>query len=240
MEIDSKESIELPSNIRARGNGKFQVRFETQFFTKTKTLKSLKEAIEFREECLRQIKEINLEKENLYRLTPITYNDEGIAYILIETKKGDKYECLVDEDKWHHLTYVSSWYCSNKGYVKGKINKEDCFIHRYLYQTYKPNKDISKLKLDHKNRNKLDNRISNLRPATSGQNSYNVETKNKWGYRGIRQNGNKFCAKIRHEGNEYYTSVFDTVEEAALAYNELALKYYGEEFAHKNIIRNLN
>ena len=118
MEIDSKESIELPSNIRPRGNGKFQVRFETQFFTKTKTLKSLKEAIEFREECLRQIKEIDLERKNLYRLTPITYNDEGIAYILIETKKGDKYECLVDEDKWHHLTYVSSWYCSNKGYVK--------------------------------------------------------------------------------------------------------------------------
>jgi hypothetical protein len=236
-EFDEKKEIELPSNIRARGNNKYQVRFELEYFKVTKTLNSIQKAIEFKDECLNKIKEIELEKEKLHRLTPITYNSKGIAYISVKSKKDNKeYECLVDEDKWHYLTFIATWYRNTKGYVKAKINKKDKFIHRHLYDKYKQNENILKLQIDHKNRNKLDNRLSNLRPATSTQNNSNTETTNKWGYRGIRQNGNKYCAKIRCEGREYYTTVFDTVEEAALAYNELALEHYGEEFAQLNIV----
>ena len=49
-----------------------------------------------------------------------------------------------------------------------------------------------------------------------------------------------YCARIKHEGNIYYSNYFKTIEEAALAYNELSLKYYGEEFAQLNVISNLN
>ena len=79
--------------------------------------------------------------------------------------------------------------------------------------------------------------MSNLEPVTDGINNYNREVKNKWGYRGVYKNGKKFCAYLIYEGQKYCTTVFETVEEAALAYNELAEKYYKHR-AFINIIKN--
>jgi aspartate carbamoyltransferase regulatory subunit len=91
--------------------------------------------------------------------------------------------------------------------------------------------------IDHINGNSLDNRMSNLDPVTNGVNNYNRETQNKYGYTGINKNGNKFCAQLNYEGKKYYTTVFETVEEAALAYNELSKKYYKHR-ATINLIKN--
>ena len=79
--------------------------------------------------------------------------------------------------------------------------------------------------------------MSNLEPVSDGVNRYNIgETKNKYGYRGVAKRGNKFFAYLIYEGQHYYTSVFETVEEAALAYNELSKEHYKHR-AHKNIIK---
>ena len=234
-QIDSKETIELPKNISLRNN-KYQVRLQFNNSSTSKTFKTLKEAIEFKENYLNQSQE---ENKRLHYLKPITYTNEGIAYINIEYKKGNKeYQCLVDEDKWHELTFMKTWFRNPNGYIKSNINEEPTLIHRYLYETYKPNENISDLQIDHKNRNKLDNRMSNLRAITSGKNNHNQIVKNKYGYKGVKKNknSNRYCARIKHEGNEYYSKYFDTIEEAALAYNELSLQYYGDDFELLNII----
>ena len=220
-----KENRELPSNICLRENNTYRVQFRNDNFKKCKTLKTLELAIKFREECLKQIETIKEEQKQEYYLKPIIRNKEGIAFIPIEYEDKE-YECLVDDDKWHDLTYNMSWRYGT-GYALTHLDKTGEYIQRYLYKKYLPKQDISNLKIDHINRNPLDNRMSNLEPVTDGVNRYNVvEPKNKWGYRGVSKNRKKFQAEIVYKGKKYRTSGFETVEEAALAYNELSNHYY--------------
>ena len=230
-----KENRELPSNIYLTKYNTYQVQFQTDIFKKDKTFKTLELAIQFREECLKEIEKIEEEQKQEYYLKPINRNTDGIAFISIQYE-DEKYECLVDDDKWHDLTYKMSW-CYNNGYALTNLDKTSKYLQRYLYEKYIPEKDISNLKIDHINRNPLDNRISNLEEVTDGVNRYNIgETKNKYGYRGVTKNGNKFCAQLTYKGKKYYTSVFETVEETALAYNELAKEHYKHR-AFQNIIK---
>ena len=230
-----KENKELPSYIHLTKNNTYQVRIEINIFKKSKTFKTLEEAIQFREECLKEIENIKEEEKQKHYSKPIIRNKVGIAFIPIQYE-DEKYECLVDDDKWHDLTYNMSWHYSH-GYAQAYLGNISKDIQRYLYEQYKPEKDITNLKIDHINRNPLDNRITNLEPVTNEVNGYNIgETKNKWGYRGVVKKGNKFRAKFKYKGQVHNTSVFDTVEEAALAYNELAKQYYKHR-AHENIIK---
>ena len=231
-----KENREIPSNIHLTKNNTYRVKFKENNFKKDKTFKTLELAIQFKDECLKEIEKIEEEEKQEYYLKPIIRNEDGIAFIPIKYK-DEKYECLVDDDKWHDLTYNMSW-CYSNGYAQtDSLGKEKKLLQRYLYEQYKPEKDITNLKIDHINRNKFDNRMCNLEEVTDGVNRYNIgETKNKWGYRGVYKIRNKFCAQLTYKGKQYYTSVFDTLEEAAIAYNELSKQYYKHR-AHENTIK---
>ena len=88
--------------------------------------------------------------------------------------------------------------------------------------------------IDHKNGNTDDNRISNLRPATSSQNSANSRkgSANTSGAKGvsIRPDG-RFEAKVRCQGVTYNLGVYSSIEEAKAADMAGASKFF-EEFAH--------
>lgn len=93
--------------------------------------------------------------------------------------------------------------------------------------------------VDHKDRDKLNNRINNLRPATDSQNRINspAHKDNKSGYKGVsfcRHTG-KWQVKISYLYNRKFIGRFTSKEEAALAYNKAAIKYFGE-FAYLNVI----
>ena len=92
--------------------------------------------------------------------------------------------------------------------------------------------------VDHKNRNPLDNRISNLRVATKAQNSYNqkIAKNNKTGLKGVqlRSNG-KYHAEISAGGKRIPLGLFPDKLSAAQAYNKAATALHGE-FAHVNKI----
>ena len=85
--------------------------------------------------------------------------------------------------------------------------------------------------VDHKNRNTLDNRKQNLRICTNAQNTINrVGTRPT--YRGVhvekRGKVLKYRAQLKTKGKGYSSKTFTTEIEAAKAYNEMALKYFGE------------
>lgn len=88
------------------------------------------------------------------------------------------------------------------------------------------------MQVDHINRNKLDNRKSNLRLCTHAQNMVNVGlTKaNKSGYKGVRWNERlrKWQASIRTCGKPRHLGLFDSREAAALSYNIAASRLHGE------------
>ena len=94
--------------------------------------------------------------------------------------------------------------------------------------------------IDHINRNKLDNRLENLRVITCKENSYN-RTKNKNSnnlYKGVYKRGNKFVASISKDGIKKEITGFETEEEAATVYDMMAQELFGE-FAGLNFPDNL-
>lgn len=85
--------------------------------------------------------------------------------------------------------------------------------------------------IDHVNRNRDDNTITNLREATHTQNQYNKVQLNVHGYKGVTWRDRKrkpWLSKIRVNGVRINLGSFATKEEAAKAYEEACLKYHGE------------
>ncbi|WP_404995825.1 HNH endonuclease [Burkholderia cepacia] len=86
--------------------------------------------------------------------------------------------------------------------------------------------------IDHKNGNGLDNSISNLRVATSAQNSHNTTKRinNTTGFKGVtyKRNDNAYVAQIRAPGYRKYLGFYKTPEEAYEVYCLAAAMLHGE------------
>lgn len=86
---------------------------------------------------------------------------------------------------------------------------------------------------DHKNGDGLDNRRSNLRPASSSQNGANrikINCNNTTGFRGVyfRKKRNRYVSAIRANGKSITIGYFVTALEAALARDIKARELHGE------------
>lgn len=116
------------------------------------------------------------------------------------------------------------------GYRAICIDKKLHYAHRlaWLYETgIYPNTEI-----DHINRDRLDNRISNLRPASSSENGYNNPKRkhNKSGYKCVHWSkvGKKWLVQVGAEGKRHNLGYYDDVNIAAVIANVGMLKYQGK------------
>jgi hypothetical protein len=108
------------------------------------------------------------------------------------------------------------------GYVAIYINKKKHSLHRYIYYELEMNKlDSTTPVVDHINRNKLDNRIENLRAVSHSENCRNVgKSSNATSkYFGVSYSTNKkWTCRL---GNSNFT--YDIEEHAAYHYDLLAI-----------------
>ena len=86
----------------------------------------------------------------------------------------------------------------------------------------------SEIQIDHKDRNKKNNRKYNLRPCTNEQNACNKDTikNNKSGFRGVffKTDKNKWQVKIRQKFIKYC----DSYEEAVQVRLQAEKEYFGD------------
>ena len=91
--------------------------------------------------------------------------------------------------------------------------------------------------VDHWDGDGLNNRRSNLRPATLSQNQQNSikPRSNTSGFKGVNfvKRSGRWQANITVDGKARYLGTFDTKEEAARTYDEAAKEFHGE-FARQN------
>lgn len=160
--------------------------------------------------------------------------------IPLHGKRGQGKFALID-DQDYALVASHSWYVNEKGYCRaayskgrrsdGKRNQTHLSMHRLVMHAERGQV------IDHKNRNPLDNRHRNLRFCSLRQNNRNITSYNSQSrYKGVRARGGKWSARIKVNYSEVYLGTFNTEQEAALAYNIAAKKYFGR-FAGLNEVR---
>jgi hypothetical protein len=82
--------------------------------------------------------------------------------------------------------------------------------------------------IDHINRNRLDNRIENLRECSRRQNRANQVGWGTLGVKGVRKYRSRYRSAIKTGGVSIHLGTFDTINEALEAYNLAAKKTFGE------------
>lgn len=122
----------------------------------------------------------------------------------------------------------------SRGYVTATINGRTVYLHKYLMDA------DSATQVDHISRDRLDNRRPNLRFANHAQNQWNKDVRrdSTTGYTGVcfDKRSNKYIAYINANKNREYLGYYSVAEDAALAYNEAAVRLHGE-FACLNQIK---
>lgn len=136
-----------------------------------------------------------------------------------------------DEDK--DLEFLS-WH-NTKGYHT-LTQYPECttiYLHRVIYERVLKRELTADEEVDHKDRDKSNNRRDNLRLATRSQNLQNmgISPRNTSGYKGVdyRTKSGKWRAQIRTQnGDKKHLGLFDTPELASEAYEKSAKEIHGE------------
>lgn len=111
----------------------------------------------------------------------------------------------------------------------GGFKTETIYLHKLLAEKYlKHEKNASKKLVGSKTGDKLDCRIDNLMYRTRSLASRQRKTSSRTGYTGVYKEHNKFRAVISINGKSVHIGMFDSAEEAALAYNKLSKEVFGE------------
>lgn len=148
---------------------------------------------------------------------------------------GNTFKKALIDDEDYALVKNFSWNkksAKNTDYALHKSKIITVYTH-HLILPVKPG-----LEVDHIDRNGLNNCRSNLRYATHSQNRsnsivYSGSVNNPTEYKGVSKRGNSWRAQISIEGVTRQLGNFNTAEEAAVAFNRAAEKYYGM-FANLN------
>lgn len=146
-------------------------------------------------------------------------------------------EAVVDDRDYARLSR-HVWTRHPKGHAQRVTTRNGRVVTIYMHRDILGVTD-PKVQVDHRDRNKLNNRRKNLRAATNGQNQMNraklAAAASR--FKGVtfkpRNIGKPWLARISHDRRRVHLGYFATEREAAVAYNRAAAKLFGR-FARLN------
>jgi hypothetical protein len=140
-------------------------------------------------------------------------------------------------DHFANETRRAAWNTRLAGTLAGAVSKDGCVIglDGVLYQSHRViwkwmTGEEPPPTIDHKDRNSLNNRWTNLRPATAREQTWNRERqRRKAPARGVFQESKgTWRAAITIDGIRHRLGSFSSIAAAATAYEAAAHKYHGE------------
>ncbi|MCX6035003.1 MAG: Fis family transcriptional regulator [Chloroflexi bacterium] len=155
--------------------------------------------------------------------------------IPLSGRVGQGMVALVDDDLYEQIAAIGKWRAnrSHRARTWYARNRKHGLMHKVVYRLAT---GMSPQCLDHRDRNGLNNQVTNLRPATGTLNNANtgVTSRNRSGFRGVsffRRDGT-WRASIRHNGEWRHLGYYPGTEagkiEAARAYNRAAIEHFGD------------
>lgn len=152
---------------------------------------------------------------------------EGDIAVIDIYKNRKKVGVAITDKKFFTLVIGKHWRLSTRGYVV--CGRNSSLKMHYLIYGPKVLPEI-----DHKNRNKLDNRVCNLREATRQQNVWNgtMRKDNKSGIPGVRwhKQFKKWHSYIRVNRKRISLGCYNSLFEAVCSRKSAEKKYF-KEFA---------
>lgn len=159
---------------------------------------------------------------------PVEHRPDGTTVITLDYK-GQQLACIIDTadfllvsmHSWSAAKDRKTFYAVRTLRINGKPTR--IYMHSLILPP------PSGLTVNHKDRNGLNNRRSNLRHATHRQQQEYQRLAGRK-YRGIHfvSELKRWRAMIRINGKNTYLGVFETPEEAARAFDTAARQHHGE------------
>jgi len=162
--------------------------------------------------------------------------------MIVNSPKYGEFKVLIDDEDFEKYSKIrwrarnnhgsNMFYIASYVYVEGTKKRKNIELGRYLLDAQKG--EI----IDHINRDTLDNRKCNLRICSTAENNRNT-IKRKDGltsnYKGVywKKEMKKYCAQINFNRKKIFIGYYDNEDQAAIAYNIAAVKYFGR-FARPN------
>lgn len=134
---------------------------------------------------------------------------------------NDTYFVAVDDEDYDYVSTLKWKF--RRGYAYTTRWGKSFALHQLIMR-------FPGVSIDHIDRDTRNNQKSNLRLCNHSQNGGNARKRvdASLQYKGLRKSGNRFVAAVRHQGVYHLSESFATELEAALAYDELAVKWHGE------------
>lgn len=144
---------------------------------------------------------------------------------------------IVDDYLYESLSKFK-WCVDGRNYAQRNENNKRITMHLFIYKMLGIKIPVG-YQVDHINRNKLDNRISNFRIVLPRENAINrpLNKNNTSSYKGVSKHSqcDKWVSQVMVNRKNIYLGLFKDKVDAARAYNTAANNYFGE-FATLNKI----
>lgn len=143
---------------------------------------------------------------------------------------------LVDDGAYEYLSQWKWTYSQGRAIRRSpRPVSKPIHMHREILGFY--GVEIGNLKVDHIDRNPLNNTLINLRVCSQAQNVCNSSLRidNKSGFKGVSfvQSRKRWLATIRSNGRSVNLGSYASPYVAAIVYNDAAVRFFGE-FANLN------